>query len=120
MLDGMKKVEPATVATKKSYEAVAAAVGAEIGAMFGMPVLKTSGKGFAGLAGNAMVFKLGGDAHAKALEFAGAELFDPSGMGRAMKEWVVVPAAHSKQWHALAKEAVAYVEMGGKPKKKKA
>ena len=29
--------------------------------------------------------------------------------GRPMKEWVVVPKAHAKEWPALAEEALAYV-----------
>jgi hypothetical protein len=38
-------------------------------------------KAFAGLYGDAMVFKLAGDAHAAARGLAGVELFDPSGSG---------------------------------------
>jgi hypothetical protein len=77
--------------------------------MFGMPTLKVGGKGFAGLFGDAMVFKLQGDAHARARALADAVLFDPSGMGRAMKEWVVLPRTHAKQWPVFAREAIAYV-----------
>ena len=53
-----------------------------------------------------MVFKLAGDAHAKALAAKSAVLFDPSGMGRAMKAWVVVPASSAKLWASLAEEAL--------------
>ena len=56
-----------------------------------------------------MVFKLNGETHATALALKGAVLFDPSGMGRAMKEWVVVPKAHAKQWPTLAAAALSYV-----------
>jgi hypothetical protein len=77
--------------------------------MFGMPSMRVKGKAFAGVFGGAMVFKLGGDAHSKALALKGAELFDPSGMGRPMKEWIVVPAAHAKRWGELAELARAYV-----------
>ena len=60
------------------------------GKMFGMPCVNIGGKAFAGLYQDDMVFKLGGDAHAKALALKGSHLFDPSGAGRAMKAWVVV------------------------------
>jgi hypothetical protein len=79
------------------------------GSMFGMPILKARSKAFAGLWGDAMVFKLTGEAHAGALALKGAALFDPSGMGRAMKEWVVVPSVHAKRWPILAEDALEYV-----------
>lgn len=71
------------------------------GKMFGMPIHKARGKAFAGLWGDAMVFKLIGEDHAAALALEGAEPFDPSGTGRAMKEWVVVPADHGESWPDL-------------------
>jgi hypothetical protein len=86
--------------------------GAERGTMFGMPCLKHSGKAFGGVFGDSMVFKLEGAAHESALELAGAELFDPSGMGRPMKAWVVVPRAHARRWQALAEAAVLSVTPG--------
>ncbi len=80
------------------------------GKMFGMPCLKNSnGKAFAGYFEGAMVFKLGGDSHAKALALSGAVLFDPSGHGRPMKEWVVVPAEHVSRWLEFARDAFDYV-----------
>ena len=97
----MKKPEPATPATLKRWNALAESLGArgvELGAMFGMPCLKANGKAIGGLVGDALVFKLFGDAHADALKLDGAVLFDPSGMGRAMKDWVVVPAKHHAKW----------------------
>jgi hypothetical protein len=80
--------------------------------MFGMPSLKADGKAFGGFSGRAMVFKLAGEAHARALGLAGAHVFDPSGMGRAMKAWVVVPFAHAGEWEALAERALASVTGG--------
>jgi hypothetical protein len=54
-----------------------------------------------------MVFKLPVEAERKeALALDGAHLFDPSGMGRPMKEWVVVPSAHTAEWPRLAELAV--------------
>jgi hypothetical protein len=76
--------------------------------MFGMPCLKIGGKAFAGLLQQAMVFKLGGDAHASALALSGAHLFDPSGQ-RPMKEWIEVPAEHADRWPELGRRALQYV-----------
>jgi hypothetical protein len=77
--------------------------------MFGMPCLKIGNKAFAGFVRESMVFKLSGAPHARALVFTGAHLFDPSGLGRPMKEWVVVPVAHVDAWEELARDALAYV-----------
>ena len=82
------------------------------GAMFGMPCLKQGGKAFAGYYKGAMVFKLGGASHTRALALNGAHLFDPMG-GRPMKEWVVVPAEHASQWLSLARDAQGYVASKG-------
>jgi hypothetical protein len=97
------------------YHALAeelAPTGVVSGQMFGMPTLKAGGKAFAGLYEGGMVFKLDGDAHARALSLAGAHIFDPSGMGRPMKQWVVVPAEHAPSWEELAREALGYVRGG--------
>ncbi len=77
--------------------------------MFGMPSLKADGKAFAGFSDGAMVFKLAGAAHTRALGLEGAHSFDPSGMGRPMKAWIVVPFAHKGEWASLADEALASV-----------
>lgn len=84
--------------------------GAEQGQLFGKPCYKINGKAFVCFFQNEMVFKLTDDAHREALALAGAQLFDPSGKKRPMKEWVQVPAAHAEQWSAWAKAALAYVE----------
>src|SRR5690349_8793393 len=73
--------------------------------MFGMPVFLRGRKAFGGPRGGAMVFKLSGDAHAKALSLKGSHLFDPGEMGRPMKQWVVVPIAHRKHYEELARAA---------------
>ena len=73
--------------------------------MFGMPSLMIAGKPFAGLSGEDMIFKLSGEAHARALALPGAKPFDPMG-GRPMKAWVQVPPEHSELWPDLAEEAL--------------
>ena len=91
---GMPKVTSSTAAQRR-YDAVAAGLtkstAAVAGKMFGMPNLFIGGKAFAGLYGDAMVFKLDGSAHARAPALPGAQLFDPSGRGRPMKAWVQAP-----------------------------
>jgi hypothetical protein len=77
--------------------------------MMGMPCMKADGKMFAGFSEEAMVFKLGGEAHARALGLAGAHVFDPSKMGRPMKEWVQVPFTHADGWDKLVEAALGYV-----------
>lgn len=86
--------------------------GAEESQMFGKPCFKINGKAFVCFFQNEMVFKLKGDIHAEAIALKGAQLFDPSGKGRAMKEWVQVPFAHKAKWEGYAKEAMKYVKAG--------
>ncbi|NUP06299.1 MAG: hypothetical protein HOW73_09600 [Polyangiaceae bacterium] len=105
----MQKTEKTSSATQKAFEALAARLAVETGSMFGMSVLKAKGKAFTGIFGDALVFKLTGVTHATALGLKGAALFDPSGAGRPMKEWVVVPKAHAKSWDGFADAAFAYV-----------
>jgi hypothetical protein len=82
----------------------------ELGQMMGMPAIKCSGKMIGGFSNDkdAMVFKLTDQAaRERALALDGAHLFDPSGGRRAaMKEWVVVPAAHAAEWPNLANLAL--------------
>jgi hypothetical protein len=109
----MQQPSPPSAATRTAYDALAeglAPAGVQAGAMFGMPALKLAGKAFAGLFGDAMVFKLAGAPHARALDLAGAALFDPADMGRPMKAWVVVPSAHGERWRELAEAAMHCAE----------
>lgn len=80
--------------------------------MFGTPCLSAAGKGFAALTGAGIALKLNGDAHARALGLAGAELWDPTGRRRPMREWVHIPSAHRQEWPALAEAAMRYVAAG--------
>jgi hypothetical protein len=76
--------------------------------MFGMPCLKReNGKVVAGLwKDGGLNVKLTDEAQREAaLALPGAEPFDP-GMGRPMKEWVLVPASESGEWARLVEEAV--------------
>jgi hypothetical protein len=78
------------------------------GQMFGMPCLKrANGKVVAGhWKDGGMNVKLTDEAERQAaLAIPGAELFDP-GMGRVMKEWVLVPASQSDRWLELVEQAI--------------
>ena len=83
---------------------------AEQSQMFGKPCFKISGKAFIAFFKDSMVFKLNGLEHKEALSLDGSELFDPSGKGRAMKEWVQVPFHHKSEWKKLTKAALDYVK----------
>jgi hypothetical protein len=76
--------------------------------MFGAPCVKreTGKVAFCAWQGD-VVFKLVDEsARSEALALEGAELSDP-GMGRRMKEWVLVPAAHSARWVELAERSLS-------------
>lgn len=106
----LKDRHPISPATQRRYEEIAAgleAAGVVAGSMFGMPTLKRNGKAIGGLYGDAMTFKLSGEGLADALGIEGAHLFDPSGLGRPMKAWVIVPVSHAEEWERLAGLAVA-------------
>jgi hypothetical protein len=104
----MPKVSQQAIA---EYDAVAAgleAAGVVRGSMFGMPCLKAGKKVVAGMFGDAMTFKLPPADRERALALTGVEPFDP-GMGRPMKEWVVIPLAQSDVWPEYAAAALEYV-----------
>ena len=75
--------------------------------MFGMPCLKReSGKVVAGhWKDGGLTVKLTDVAQREAALAAGAQPFDP-GMGRVMKEWVLVPDVLSDEWLRLVEQAV--------------
>ena len=79
------------------------------GKMFGAPTIYVNGNAFASYFHGSMVFKLTGTDHAQALTLQDAALFDPSGMGRPMKEWVQLLAVHRDQWEQWAESALSYV-----------
>ena len=79
------------------------------GKMFGMPCLKrANGKVVAGFwkDGGVTVKLVDETARTAALALPGIDLFDP-GMGRQMKEWVLVPAAQAGEWERLVEKALA-------------
>ena len=76
--------------------------------MFGMPCLKREdGKVVAGhWKDGGLTVKLTDEAaREQALTLPGTELFDP-GMGRVMREWVLVPESQSGEWLRLVEQAI--------------
>jgi hypothetical protein len=78
------------------------------GKMFGMPCLKrANGKVVAGhwKDGGITVKLVDVGAREAALALPGVDLFDP-GMGRQMKEWVLVPATLADEWERFVEQAI--------------
>lgn len=76
--------------------------------MFGTPCLKRENGKVVACSwkdGGLTVKLTDGSVREAALALPGAELFDP-GMGRVMKEWVLVPASQSSEWLRLVESAV--------------
>lgn len=82
--------------------------GARPGMMFGRPCLKRGRKMAACLwTDGGVAVKLVEEAdRAEALAIEGAGLFDP-GMGRTMREWVLVPASAGAAWERLLVRSLA-------------
>ncbi|MDQ0278485.1 hypothetical protein QO003_002788 [Arthrobacter silviterrae] len=101
---------PAAVAAFDTLAADVADAGVTVGKMFGATSLMVGSKAIGCLHGDAVAFKLGRDStgHTEALALPNAVLFDPSGMKRPFKDWVVVPLASVEHWPALADAALAF------------
>jgi hypothetical protein len=97
--------------SEQTYERLVADLsrrGVTAGNMFGKPTLKIGTKSIACLYNDGMAFKLGAGTseHVEALALSGAGLFDPSGTGRQMRDWVWVPVEHAGHWVEFADAAV--------------
>ena len=96
---------------QKLVAGLSAIQGVAVGQMFGKACVKINGKAFVCQHKEAVVFKLNGAHHQKAIALKGATLWDPSGKGRPMKEWVALPATESKHFPVFANAALAYVNL---------
>jgi hypothetical protein len=95
---------------EERYIAVGVAVENSIQSqMFGKPCFKIGKKAFVCFFENEMVFKLNGESHTEALSLDGSRLFDPSGKGRSMKEWVQISFVYEERWQEFAHSAAVYV-----------
>ncbi len=82
--------------------------GAVTAKMFGARAITLRKKAFACLQADAIAFKLdvGSPEHTRALAIPGAGLWDPSGMGRPFKDWVLAPAVDGPVLTELAESAL--------------
>ncbi len=92
---------------------LASQAGVTSGQMFGKPCLKVNGKAFVAQHLDTVVFKVSGTPRENAMSLPGAILWDPSGKGRPMKEWVAIPSNQSASFGPLAKAALEYVKSVG-------
>jgi hypothetical protein len=103
----------ATSATQAVFDALteefARTKKAEKAQMFGKQCMKYRGNGFMAFFDGDLVLKLSGQSREDALKLKGSQLWDPSGQGRAMKEWVRISAAHSAKWMDLANKSIEYI-----------
>jgi hypothetical protein len=72
--------------------------------MMGMPALKAGTKMFGGRSGEALVLKLGRELVEQLVADGRALPFDPSGRGRPMKDWALLPPP-ADDWAQLAGQA---------------
>ena len=75
--------------------------------MMGMPSLKVGDKMFGGLFDGELVVKVGRNRVEELVAADRASPFDPSGRGRPMKDWAMIPESEG-DWLALAEEAKAF------------
>ena len=74
--------------------------------LFGKPSLKAGKHHFACFFKEALVVKIGAEAiQHRSKEFIGSELFDPSGKGRPMKDWLQIPVEYEAHWEHLISDA---------------
>lgn len=93
----------------KLIEYIGQARDGKAGQMFGKKCIKINGKVGIALFEDNIVFKLSGAEHKKAMALAGSMLWDPSGKGRPMKEWVQVNIRHKAKFMEFAEAAADYV-----------
>lgn len=79
------------------------------GQMFGKKCIKINGKAGVALFNEYIVFKLTGCKHKEAISLTGSVLWDPSGKGRNMKEWVQITLNHKDKFKEFAKASANYV-----------
>ena len=81
--------------------------------MFGKACLKIHGKAFVAQHKDTIVFKLVAPEHTQALALLNAVLWDPSGKGRPMKQWVALPMSASDYFQKFYLAALKNIANGG-------
>jgi len=84
-------------------------VDAELGQMFGKPCGKMNNKVFVSFFDDEMVFKIGKEEVDSLLtKYKNSKNWDPSGKGRAMKDWIQIPQEYKADWKKLATNALEF------------
>ncbi len=78
--------------------------------LFGKPCFMVNGKPFIAFFQDAMIFKVNAEKVSDVLGLENAQLFDPNGKGKPMKQWVQVPYHSQNEWKKLSEEAFLYME----------
>lgn len=90
------------------------ALGAMPGMIFGHHCLKTSARRvFCFEHGDSIVFKLPPAAYDAVLALEGTSYFAPRPDRPTMRNWIVVPSAHAREWPELARSAYDHVAGAG-------
>lgn len=97
-----EEFEKLVVILATTYDGVA-------GQMFGKKCIKINNKAGIALFKDCIVFKLPEKPHSEAISLEGSCLWDPSGKGRAMKEWVQLPLEHKLKFKEFAEASANYV-----------
>jgi hypothetical protein len=100
---------PAQKAFDALTEELARTKKAEMARMFGKQCMTYRGNGFMAFSDGDLALKLSGQTREDALRLEGSRLWDPSGQGRAMKEWVLIPSVHAPKWSGLAQKSLEYI-----------
>jgi len=79
------------------------------GQMFGKKCIKVNNKAAVALFKEYIVFKLPKEEVVDTLALDGSVLWDPSGKGRPMKEWVQLPIEHKSKFKSLCIKSAEYV-----------
>jgi len=86
--------------------------GAELSQMFGKPCGKLDKKAFIAFFQDEIVFKLGRENIEEwKLTIPDAINFDPSGKGRAMKDWLQVPITYKKYYDSLLELSLEFMQL---------
>jgi hypothetical protein len=97
--------------TLAAFEAVldelAVHAGVERAVWFGAPAAKVDGKIFLAVFGGTLVARVGAEECDDRVLSAHGERFDPSGKGRAMKDWLST-SLEPADWPELAQSALAF------------
>lgn len=99
----------AKIEFEKLTEYLESSHGAVAGQMFGKKCIKVNGKAAIALFNESLVFKLPDISHEHAMSLSGSILWDPSGKGRPMKEWVQVLLKHKSEFAGLSESSANYV-----------